>query len=189
MKCPKCGYNSFEYNDTCVKCSNDLKAFKATYNIEPVVLPGHALAAIAADFSKTALAAVSQTETSSSASDMFSFDLSPQTQDAPGDNPFNFGEEPDTAKASPFDDFNFAGVSDTPKAASAESNFSELLDQSPAPGAAHQTPVQPSDNSANKDEFDLSDFSWDDTPSPVKTEEPKPPSDDFGSLFGDAAKK
>ncbi|MDR1609055.1 MAG: hypothetical protein LBT38_11715 [Deltaproteobacteria bacterium] len=25
MLCPKCGYNSFEYNDNCPKCKQDLK--------------------------------------------------------------------------------------------------------------------------------------------------------------------
>jgi uncharacterized RDD family membrane protein YckC len=33
MKCPKCGYNSFEYLDRCKKCGSDLAEFKAKYNL------------------------------------------------------------------------------------------------------------------------------------------------------------
>ncbi|MBI2877693.1 MAG: hypothetical protein HYY20_12510 [Candidatus Tectomicrobia bacterium] len=33
MKCPKCGYVSFNYLDTCKKCGRDLTAFKAEYGL------------------------------------------------------------------------------------------------------------------------------------------------------------
>ena len=39
MKCPKCGYNSFEYNDTCPKCLNNLTGYKATYGLKAMALP------------------------------------------------------------------------------------------------------------------------------------------------------
>jgi hypothetical protein len=39
MKCPKCGFNSFEYLDSCKKCGNDLLAFKMSLGIQPVVMP------------------------------------------------------------------------------------------------------------------------------------------------------
>lgn len=39
MKCPKCGFNSFEYLDSCKKCGNDLAAFKMSLGIQPVVMP------------------------------------------------------------------------------------------------------------------------------------------------------
>lgn len=39
MKCPKCGYNSFEYLDSCKKCGNDLAAFKTSLGIQAVVMP------------------------------------------------------------------------------------------------------------------------------------------------------
>lgn len=37
MKCPKCGYHSFESLDTCKKCQANLSAFKTTHNIVPVI--------------------------------------------------------------------------------------------------------------------------------------------------------
>ena len=41
MKCPKCGFNSFEYLDSCKKCGNDLSAFKMSLGLQPVVMqPG-----------------------------------------------------------------------------------------------------------------------------------------------------
>lgn len=39
MKCPKCGYHSFEYLDTCKKCQANLNAFKTTHKIVPVIAP------------------------------------------------------------------------------------------------------------------------------------------------------
>jgi len=45
MKCPKCGYNSFEFLDNCKKCSIDLVAFKDSLGIRPVILPFMAKAA------------------------------------------------------------------------------------------------------------------------------------------------
>ncbi|MBI5657278.1 MAG: hypothetical protein HZC44_10890 [Geobacter sp.] len=39
MKCPKCGYNSFEYLNTCRKCGIDLAGFKNTLGLRPVILP------------------------------------------------------------------------------------------------------------------------------------------------------
>jgi hypothetical protein len=37
MKCPKCGFNSFEFHDNCKKCGISLESFKMDLNIKPVV--------------------------------------------------------------------------------------------------------------------------------------------------------
>jgi len=39
MKCPKCGYNSFEHLSSCKKCHADLTAHKENLGIRPLVLP------------------------------------------------------------------------------------------------------------------------------------------------------
>jgi len=39
MKCPKCGFNSFESNDACPRCAASLKELKQTYGLAPVVFP------------------------------------------------------------------------------------------------------------------------------------------------------
>ena len=38
MKCPKCGFNSFEYLDNCKKCGNDLTGFKKSSGVKPIVM-------------------------------------------------------------------------------------------------------------------------------------------------------
>ncbi|GFE56909.1 hypothetical protein [Geobacter sp. AOG1] len=40
MKCPKCGYNSFETLDSCKKCNQDLTSFKESRGIRPIFLQG-----------------------------------------------------------------------------------------------------------------------------------------------------
>ncbi|HMB16257.1 MAG TPA: RDD family protein [Pelovirga sp.] len=42
MKCPKCGYNSFDYLDSCKKCGKDLVEFKQRFGIKSVLFPGAA---------------------------------------------------------------------------------------------------------------------------------------------------
>ncbi len=37
MKCPKCGYVSFDYLDTCKKCGNDLTSVRAILGLVPVI--------------------------------------------------------------------------------------------------------------------------------------------------------
>ena len=37
MKCPKCGFNSFEFLDNCKKCGNSLASFKKSLGINPIV--------------------------------------------------------------------------------------------------------------------------------------------------------
>lgn len=40
MRCPKCGYTSFDHLDSCKKCGKDLAEFKARYGIKSVLFPG-----------------------------------------------------------------------------------------------------------------------------------------------------
>ncbi len=40
MRCPKCGYNSFDHLDSCKKCGRDLVEFKQRYGIRSVLFPG-----------------------------------------------------------------------------------------------------------------------------------------------------
>jgi uncharacterized RDD family membrane protein YckC len=39
MKCPKCGFNSFDHLDSCKKCGNDLMAFKAKHGLRSLLFP------------------------------------------------------------------------------------------------------------------------------------------------------
>jgi hypothetical protein len=42
MKCPKCGYHSFDHLDNCKKCNNDLVEHKAKFNLSGFFSPGKA---------------------------------------------------------------------------------------------------------------------------------------------------
>lgn len=42
MKCPKCGYHSFDHLDSCKKCNNDLVEHKAKFNLHGFFSPGQA---------------------------------------------------------------------------------------------------------------------------------------------------
>ena len=168
MKCPKCGYTSFESYDSCRKCSEDLAGFKQTYGLTPVILPPALCASLAAELGDGESAGDAQSDNSS---DMFSFDL-PTEQQAATPSATNVSA---AAEA-----FSF----DTPPAAPQNDPFASLLETTPQaakPAASQATAGQG---------FELNNFSWDDTPAPgqpgstpdgaVKSED-----DDFNSLFGD----
>ena len=40
MRCPKCGYNSFDHLDSCKKCGKDLVEHKQKFGIVSVLFPG-----------------------------------------------------------------------------------------------------------------------------------------------------
>jgi hypothetical protein len=186
MKCPKCGYNSFEYNDNCPKCLNDLTGYKATYGLKAMALPLTARTDMARSMSIEAHADNHAAEDTDMTSDIFSFDLGddePETPQGSGHDPFSFDDEPGSG---------LGGLSfgDEPKSAQAQAEedaFSSLLETTPHKSAA--APAGKSAAAAANDEFDLENFSWDDTPGPASDDKGgKPREDDFGSLFGGAKK-
>ncbi len=114
MKCPKCGFNSFEYHDVCKKCSTDLVGHKLAHGILPVVLPQEAREAMAlsqrvAEPDETGQAA----HVPESPADMFTFDLPEDETSAQdirpssGHDPFDFDEEPAAPEPRAFADFTF----------------------------------------------------------------------------------
>lgn len=48
MKCPKCGYNSFDHLDSCKKCSHDLVDHKEKFSLRGFFSPRQTAAAAAA---------------------------------------------------------------------------------------------------------------------------------------------
>lgn len=99
MKCPKCGYHSFEYLERCRKCGNDLAAFKSKFNLRSLIFPKRqngaaAPAATSESFAfeaepsasvttaaVTAVAATAATATATNATD-FGFDFMDETPGA-----------------------------------------------------------------------------------------------------------
>jgi hypothetical protein len=176
MKCPKCGYNSFESNDMCPKCLNDLTGYKATHGLKAMALPLTARTEMARSMATEARVDNHPAEDADLTSDMFSFDFEENEQgagqgaDGPILDPFDFDDEPADSSA---------------QAKAEEDAFTGLLETSPQ-GIAPAPAGKPA---AAHNEFDLENFSWDDTPDPAGDGKPgKPREDDFGSLFGGTKK-
>lgn len=170
MRCPKCGYTSFESYDFCRKCSADLTEFKQTHGITAMILPPALREEMAAGLG---IETSAQNASPDPSTDMFSFDLPTEQQKSPtapaaAPSPFSFDDTP-------------APSFDAP--AVAEDPFASLLNSSPQSAAAtQQAPGQG---------FEMNSFSWDDTPTPGEAGAPasdnaqKSSDDDFNSLFGD----
>jgi len=167
MRCPKCGYNSFEYYDLCKKCSNDLSGYKQTYGITPIVLPLEAQEKLAMELRSVEETSDPDAENLPAPDDMFSFDLPPRK-----DDPFSFDD-------------------DLPVAAQKESKseddvFADLLEStSQAPAAAPPSAAPKAAPAATvPGTFDLENFSWDE-PTETDAKGANSAADDFDSLFGE----
>ena len=180
MKCPKCGYNSFEFYDSCNKCANDLTGYKNTYGFKPIVLPPAARTAMAAALMAEAALNNQSPEVSDVPVDMFSFDVPEDgTAGAGSDDPFNFDDEPTTPSQSG-GAFSFDDDQQSAQTKAEEDAFADLLESTSQEDTASQT-IAP----GSTIESDLNNFSWDDTPVTAPGETAKPAEDDFNSLFGD----
>ena len=181
MKCPKCGFNSFEYYDSCKKCASDLIGYKQTYSIASMVLPLEAKEKLAVEFRSAEIATDQISNKTETHDDIFSFDLpddSPSTSDHSNNDPFNFDEPSPEMKQSSSEDDVFADLLES----------TSQGDDSPfAAAQAGVTPAsaKPVDSSSGPGEFDLESFSWDDTPAAPAETDSKDGADDFDSLFGD----
>lgn len=189
MKCPKCGYNSFEYHDACKKCSNDLAGYKGTYGLKAIVLPQEARSSMAATFmAETAVGNQAPQAVAEETTDMFSFDLPDEdasaTATTASDNPFDFGEESAASELQGFGEFSFDDEQKSAQAKAEEDAFADLLESTSQEGDAGVAPAPAAAVGSSPGEFDLNNFSWDDTPVAPAAAETKP-EDDFNSLFGD----
>jgi hypothetical protein len=187
MKCPKCGYNSFEIHDTCKKCANDLTSYKDIHGIKSIVLPHDTRTIMAeklmADKIQEVPVAVADVPV-----DMFSFDIpeSETTAEAASfikDDPFDFGDEP-AAPSLGGGDFPFGNEQMSAQAKAEENAFADLLESSSQNKSEAPSTPQPAE-ATNQFGSDLNNFSWDDTPDTAPGEAAKPAKDDFDSLFGD----
>jgi hypothetical protein len=176
MKCPKCGYNSFEYYDLCKKCSNDLSGYKQTYGITPIVLPLEAQEKMARELRAVAEISEQNSVQMESPEDMFSFDLP---------------DEPLPAKLSPRINDPFSFDDDLPVAVQKQSGteddvFADLLESTSQVSAPTSPAAAPKVASAvvTPGAFDLENFSWDE-PTESETKGITSAADDFDSLFGE----
>ncbi|MDD2540758.1 MAG: hypothetical protein PHH28_06905 [Desulfuromonadaceae bacterium] len=187
MKCPKCGYNSFEYYDICKMCSHDLTGYKQIHSITSMVLPLEAKEKLAAELRSDESVTEQSSVDVETHDDIFSFDLPEDSASATPshriDDPFNFDElSPDTKQSSgaQSDEDIFADLLETTSQAE-ESPIASVKS-----AAAHASAVSPSPG-----EFDLESFSWDDDPTAATAADTHKSEsvDDFDSLFGETKEK
>jgi hypothetical protein len=185
MKCPKCGFNSFEYYDICKKCSVDLTGYKQTYSISSLVLPQGAKAALAAEFRSNENSTAVMHIAPEMHDDIFSFDLpdvSTHSANQPASDPFNF-DEPVSA------------VQQANNVTLEDDIFGDLLESSPrkdAPSFAPQIPAEAepvTPSSSGTGEFDFDSFSWDETPDAQTTSGNDDTADDLDAFFDDPKEK
>lgn len=182
MKCPKCGYNSFEYYNTCKRCSEDLSGYKQTYNITPLVFPSEAREKMVAEYRSAESVSDNTSETAETYDDIFSFDLPDDVSIEPVQStvdPFNFDEP-------------VSGLNQSGALKPEHDVFADLLESTSqserSPFTASQAASAPAapkaaDSFSGPDEFDLDGFSWDDAPD--ETTAGGNNDADFDSLFGD----
>jgi hypothetical protein len=217
MKCPKCGYNSFEFHDSCTKCSQDLTEYKQSYGLGTIVLPQAARTVMAESLASDSLTQTPGDEKGMAApEEMFSFDLpDAEPTAAPATtsvrDPFSFDNETAVEPPQKPEDFSFDDGEQSAQARAEEDAFASLLettspdspksvpestpqesadvfadafaDLADTPAAEVPEPVAATPDSSG--EFELENFSWDDTPVSGTDESPKSPDNDFESLFGD----
>lgn len=188
MKCPKCGYNSFEFNDVCKRCSQDLTGYKTSFGLKPIVLPQERRTELATTMHAEPEQEQTPPPTEESPSDIFSFDLPEETPAAAGatnkDDFFKFEAPAPPETPAGYNTFSFDDDSATNQAKALDDAFADLLESSPLASSdpfAGQNTAQGGDTSA---EYELSSFSWDEPAEPAAPGEKKPV-DDFESLFGD----
>lgn len=188
MKCPKCGYNSFEHLASCKKCKADLSETKQRLGISPVTLPAFLAPAMEPSEHPTA------PEATEPADDMFSWEIT--EGNVSGGEPLPFGpmagdaglkEEADAGFPAADDGFSFNDAAELPAGQQAVStarddmtSFAGMLETidrelpvpDPLEGFSFDTPEE-----TKKDDI----FSED-------AERKKPVTDDFDDLFSDDEK-
>lgn len=186
MKCPKCGYNSFEIHDTCKKCATDLTSYKDIHGLKSIVLPLETRT-IMAEKLMTDKVPDDQAAVVEVPADMFSFNINEGETAADAgsflkDDPFDFGVE--TAASPPGGGESSFGKEQMSSQAKAEEDaFADLLESS-SHNKGRMTSSAHSAETNHQTVSELDDFTWDDTPDTAPGEAAKPATDDFNSLFG-----
>lgn len=154
MRCPKCGYNSFDHLDSCKKCGKDLVEFKQSFGIKSVLFPGQMspgsgaeeeeFDSVAADAAVTAATGVAAAAaaTATVATAVSAADDESTTVEADGDD---FG-------------FDFMGDS----AEDDDLSFDELFEEAPEDEDIEETIEAPKEATAAEPEAESADdFSFD----------------------------
>lgn len=147
MRCPKCGYNSFDHLNSCKKCGKDLVEFKQKFGVRSVLFPGQmrpGSAAVEAEFESGVVdVAVAAATASVAATAVSSVD--------------EVTIEPSAAQTSKADDFGFDFMGDSEE--DDDLSFDELFEDAPADEDVEDALEAPEEDSSPVDEAD--EFSFD----------------------------
>jgi len=135
MRCPKCGYNSFDHFDSCKKCGNDLILFKQNYGIKSVLFPG--------EMSPTEFSAEAETDATTADAAVASATANPAPKPA---------ETAPKSSDTDSDDFGFDFMGDTEE--DDDLSFDELFEEAPEDEDIEETIEGPK---ATAEEPDLDD--------------------------------
>ncbi len=171
MKCPKCGFNSFEFLENCKKCGVSLASFKKSLGVNPVVYasgparmetPQPPPAFVPPE--EASLPAASIVEPDEDSEETFSWDIPALSETA---------QETDTG----FSGFDMDFMKDAEKPVEPESGFSFHEDT-----ASENTEVPRTEDSNSFDEFSFYENTLDPGNVPVSAgnSEDRPGSDLFG---------
>ncbi|WP_321394285.1 RDD family protein [uncultured Desulfuromusa sp.] len=144
MRCPKCGYNSFDHLDSCKKCGKDLVEFKQSFGIKSVLFPGQMSASDVAEepeFDSVIADAAVTAATGAATVAEDSQNIEPVADGTDGDD---FG-------------FDFMGDS----AEDDDLSFDELFEEAPEDEDIEETIEAPKENAAASATETEDDFSFD----------------------------
>lgn len=162
MKCPKCGYHSFDYLSSCKKCNSDLTAFKSKFNLRSLIFPKRPLPAQLASELRGEEAVVPSVATVATAASVaaatdFGFDF------MDGESPTREVQPAATASAEEDNAFSWdeaEGLELTEKPGTAHTDAEELdWDEAPTADAPAEEDLA-AEEGAQDDSFGL-DLSWD----------------------------
>lgn len=208
MKCPKCGFTSFDYLESCKKCGNDLVGFKAKHGLRSLLFPGLGRAAAAPVQPEEAETAEEALLTDASDATDFGFGFMDEEPAAPAaaeestaeDETFLTDGEPqaDPTGIAPPEDFDLAGAGDEFNLEGEADDLFDLDDDSTAGDLPPLDEPGAFDFDAGEDSTDLfgedSELpSWDDleeeqpAKKPAGQEEPSDPFEDRESAVAGRA--
>ncbi len=168
MKCPKCGYNSFDYLDSCKKCGKDLVEFKQRFGIKSVLFPG-ATAATAANLGEDEGLLAAEASELAAATALGAADVSAAAKAS---------ESVDDSSSGDDFGFDFMGESSEEE----DLSFDELFEESPQEDDMEEALDAPKSSApAETAEVEDSDFAFDIPDSDDELE------DDFGFDAGEIA--
>jgi len=167
MKCPKCGYNSFDHLDSCKKCGKNLVSFKQQYGIKSVLFPGQ--------MKPTFSAAETELE-GATVEEAVAVAVTTAERAAAGSAVAEDFEAPPTGEGDDFG-FDFMGESE----AEEDLSFDELFEEAPADEDVEETLPEPEQQAQKAKAED--DFAFD-----IDTEESEgdalPADDELADDFG-----